>query len=307
MFPTIRNALDHAKLNRLTMDNPDANNFVREVDRIFLVEKSRAIFFKGEQDYYYKYVIEAHPLYGPPRKLGPRLCRVVERGLGYQTSAQDLPGVQKIKSKDFVNGIPGLIGPLEFVKGDNLNYGLIGEDPEYVLDLFMQLEEDTISQLSQRRILHGDIKPGNIVFTQGKKPRLKLIDWSLARDFDVDRIEFSRRAWGTQGFIHSDRERAVDLYGLGNTLAYVLDPLVTFPAYPNNVEVRLSVLCLQTLLEEKVGSKLADYYGKLVNSPREYNMETGIGINELPASEDDGLTWMASPGDQSVNSLNFQL
>ncbi len=83
----------------------------------------------------------------------------------------------------------------------------------------------------QRGLLHGDVKPGNILFNEDGVP--KVIDFGLAHGYGQDaeggqELPSQQRAWGTPYYVAPERLRGKpedvrsDIYSLGATLFHAL-------------------------------------------------------------------------------------
>lgn len=82
-----------------------------------------------------------------------------------------------------------------------------------------------LAYLHERRVIHRDIKPSNVlVDTRGNEPVLKLTDFGLARELDINSMAVT--VVGTQLFMAPevwngrDYGREVDIYSLGTLLLF---------------------------------------------------------------------------------------
>src|SRR5262249_40243641 len=130
------------------------------------------------------------------------------------------------------NGIHFLA--LDYVDGIDLHEyisrkGLLDEDEACLL---MTQAVRALAYLHQQQIIHGDIKPSNILITQKDGwPVLKLTDLGLARDLNGDEFRLTRTGYmvGTIDYIAPEQARdsrsadpRSDIYSLGCTFYHML-------------------------------------------------------------------------------------
>ncbi|MEM9827249.1 MAG: serine/threonine-protein kinase [Planctomycetota bacterium] len=126
----------------------------------------------------------------------------------------------------------------EFIRGTNLRDLVIRDGVLSIDDAVyytMQLA-DALSHVDQRGITHRDVKPSNVVLSEG---RIKLVDMGLARSESVevrDDLTASGVTLGTFDYISPeqakdprDADLRSDLYSLGCTLYFLL---IGKPPYP---------------------------------------------------------------------------
>jgi eukaryotic-like serine/threonine-protein kinase len=109
----------------------------------------------------------------------------------------------------------------------------LGRLPELeVLDIGIKVSSALDTAL-KHKLLHRDIKPGNILFNEEGEP--KLVDFGLARSTEAD-SEGDTTVWGTPYYIAPEkvkREREdflSDMYSLAGTLYHALTGHVPFEA-----------------------------------------------------------------------------
>jgi serine/threonine protein kinase len=104
----------------------------------------------------------------------------------------------------------------ERVPGETLDRVLPGVRPEVVRALLIQAT-DALVWAHRHGVLHGDLKPANLMCALEPAPRLVLIDFGLARAVSGEQ----RAAGGTPGYVAPELAAggrptvAADLYGLG--------------------------------------------------------------------------------------------
>lgn len=196
------------------------DGIVREFNLLRIYEDTKCVLFESPvPGRYLKYVV--HPATHEP--LNHDLQRVVLRGLQRQEQVSDIPGVQKVYGNGFYMGIPGLF-ELEFVHGTPFD---TYTEPASIhhLDLerlyLMGLSaHGTLQSIHEQGIMHGDIKPGNLVKPKGLIA-VKIIDWSLAKTAEEHEKEVQEGiVLGTLQYFRIDNDGfpVRDLYGLGFTL-----------------------------------------------------------------------------------------
>lgn len=193
---------------------------VRELKLHRIYEDRKCVLFESPiPGRYLKYVV--HPATHEP--LDHKLQKVVLRGLQRQEQVSDIPGVQKVYGNGFYMGIPGFF-ELEFVHGTPFDVYTAPIctrrlDPErlYLMGLSAY---GTLQSVHERGIIHGDIKPGNIVKPKGAIA-VKIIDWSLAKTREEHEEEVREGLLlGTPPYFkpNNDNFPVRDWYGLGHTL-----------------------------------------------------------------------------------------
>jgi serine/threonine protein kinase len=124
---------------------------------------------------------------------------------------------------------------LEYFQGTNLEdaVALQGPFPWYVVLPIMQQILLALDHMHQQKILHRDIKPGNILFHPAYSVA-KIIDLGLTKCFSASQqpVLFTTRtnvALGTPDFMPIEQwhnakgvDHRADIYALGATLYYVL-------------------------------------------------------------------------------------
>lgn len=194
------------------------------------------------------------------------------RGLGHHTKLQDIPGVQRIFSSGFIQEIPGIVGPLEYIPGINLGRVKRPMDAEELTKKMKTLDEETLTSIHQRECIHGDIKPGNIILTPEGK--LILIDFSTARSFEEEReiLRTNRPLYGTPRYCHTDWERSVDSYGLALTYAFCLLQDISLPALPNPLAIIDMARRIQETIRRTYGKEYEEFFEERISRPREYEL-----------------------------------
>lgn len=116
---------------------------------------------------------------------------------------------------------------MELVDGGRLDKMIEGGkalDEVFTLEVGAQVAQGLLAA-SDIGLIHGDIKPGNILFD--KQQRAKVVDFGLAR-FAAQQHLAPGEIWGTPYYIAPEKVRAkqedhrADIYSLGATLYHVL-------------------------------------------------------------------------------------
>ena len=133
---------------------------------------------------------------------------------------------------------------MELVEGENLEQMVSSERPlnaRYALEVVRQVSLG-LRAASEAGLLHRDMKPGNILITNGK--RVKVIDFGLALDNAAgDKEEV---IWATPYYVPPEtlkrktEDVRTDIYALGMTLKYLLTGVETFQAPVDSVTALLS-------------------------------------------------------------------
>ncbi len=203
------------------------------------------------------------------------------RGLKNQMFVQDIDGVQKLSSPGFYEGIVGLLGEFTYLPGNNLKYPpkVFSPEPDRVLFHFQTLDQ-TLAQMHARKIIHNDVKPGNIVYS---KERLHLIDFSTSVNFtehlsDRTNPEVSKRnIFGTAGFLYLGVDRSKDYFALGVSFVKVLDTKLDLGRV--NIQNRgcLDIysfeLDMRRELTKKYGYSFTEYFADLMHRKPEINLD----------------------------------
>ena len=116
---------------------------------------------------------------------------------------------------------------MELVVGTPVNVALATSSPRDVASTILKVAR-AIDEAHNRRILHRDIKPQNILVDNNREP--KVVDLGLAIHFEntLDGKELAPSISGTPGFMAPEvatgksYSRAADIYSLGATLYYLL-------------------------------------------------------------------------------------
>jgi serine/threonine protein kinase len=100
-----------------------------------------------------------------------------------------------------------------------------------VLDIGIKVAS-ALNTALKHKLLHRDIKPGNILFNEDGEP--KLVDFGLARGAEDERYEAT--VWGTPYYVAPEKIQRTgedflsDMYSLGGTLYHALTGHVPFEA-----------------------------------------------------------------------------
>ena len=251
----------------MAFDNPAMLGFLDEQSLLDIphIDKKCVIFsLEGEEESTFKYVVH-------PKKytcIDPFHQGVNLRGLKNQMFVQDVSGVQKLASKEFYEGIIGLMGRFDYLPGFNLKVApkTFSRDADKVFALFKEIDA-SVKGLHTRKIMHNDIKPGNIVYSQ---ERLHLIDFSTSVNFTEYLLDKSKgRIFGTQYYIHPGVDRSKDYFALGVSFVKTLFPnldldrldvqnMARFRLYEFELDMRKELM-------RKLGYSFTDYFNDLMH------------------------------------------
>src|SRR3989339_700244 len=261
------------KLIDLACNSFEMLDFLRinRPDEIYLVDNKCGIFSipKIDSGDVLKFIVHSK---GDKAKysLDPQLQEIVKRGLRAQMVVQGIEGVQVLRQLNFYEGVVGLLGPFEYLQGSNLSHITDPElhDYEKVLELFKELD-DNLEKIHQKEIIHGDIKPGNIIHSDGK---LVLIDWSTARTFEED-SNYSGPLIATMRYFYPLSDRSRDYWALSLTFVDVLRGRIIL----HDNEVRDGsedlVETLARRLRQRLGKEYGDFYKDLANRKPEVDFK----------------------------------
>jgi len=135
---------------------------------------------------------------------------------------------------DFEPGLGGYLISMEYVEGEGLDH-LLRHTPERVvsnlLPILVQIA-DGIAYAHAHRVVHRDLKPGNILLT--KANRVKIFDFGIAARLDMDG-DSSSKICGTPFYMSPEQIRggepspASDIYSLGATFFHLATGRPPFP------------------------------------------------------------------------------
>ena len=250
------------QIERFSIDFVDKNPGLREfvaqhpVVRFRHLDSKVAIFEAQGINGVMKYMIEGGEV------LDDFVSHLVLRGLRHQIALQDIPNVQRVYTREpkFFSGVRGLIGPFEYYHSRNLKgtQKFVGNSDK-ALEFFFDLES-VLKRIHDRRIIHADIKPGNILENG------VLIDFSSCATFEEAADDWSADIAFTPGYLPSI-EKSRDFYALGITFAETLLGEETC----NRGNISLEIV--SDLLEERFDELCKEYFLDLVNRPTEQNLK----------------------------------
>ncbi|MBI5797887.1 hypothetical protein HZA98_03215 [Candidatus Woesearchaeota archaeon] len=258
-------------------------------------EKCAIMVLEGDPIHSLKYVI--HPVTHKP--LDPYLQSVVLRGMKNQIALQGIPHVQVLNFPFFYDGVPGLLGPFEFLYGPNLAhiYGGYRKNPEAVLE-HIRGADRTLDQMHQRGILHRDVKPGNMVLADGA---LHFIDFSTSANLTEDYYDsVSGRIFGTPGFFFPGADRSRDYFALGVSLAKILFPQLSLKRLDFRCPPAMDIFEFENetafALQQKFGTEIGMYFSTLMHREPEHKQRdlrevVRPGFVESGALSPSGLTY----------------
>ena len=202
---------------------------------------------------------------GGPSKLDSISLNLAKRGLKAQMQVQGLEGVQVLRSADDVQKMPGVFGPFKFVNGCNLSHINFNDypelrTPEVVLRLFEDVAK-TISNVHDRQIIHGDVKPGNLVYDIFLK-KLVLIDWFAARTFD-DEANYKGPVAHSPRYFYLHNDRSLDFWALSVSLVDVLG--VGYGDFKGVLDSHQIASVFRERLSNRFGEGFSNFYFDLTN------------------------------------------
>ena len=127
---------------------------------------------------------------------------------------------------------------MEWVDGQTLPQYLQAEAPSLAqrLDLFEQIA-DAVAHAHQRRVVHGDLKPGNVLVTAHGQARL--VDFGVGRLLADEIVRPEREVRGLTPAFSAPEQRAgdeastqSDVWALGKTLQWLIDSQAFDPSDP---------------------------------------------------------------------------
>ncbi len=264
----------------MAFDNPAMLAFLGDhtiVNIPHIDEKCVIFSLEGEEDTSLKYVV--HPK--TYTRIDSFHQNVNLRGLKNQMFVQDIEGVQKLSSPDFYEGIIGLLGKFSYLPGNNLKFPpkIFSQEPERVKDHFQKLDQ-MLAQIHARKIIHNDVKPGNIVYS---KESLHLIDFSTSVNFTeyfLDRTnpEASRRnIFGTPGFLYLGVDRSKDYFALGVSFVKTLFPQLDLSRLNIQNIGRLDIYGFEfdmgRELTKRYNYSFTEYFNDLMHRKAEVNLD----------------------------------
>lgn len=148
----------------------------------------------------------------------------------------DHPGIPKIRDFFTENGRRYLV--MDLIPGPNLHQVLETGGPLEARSLVREMLQalEILGYLHERGLLHRDVKPANLI-RDSRNGRLKLVDFGLARSFEVGETFMTQTLVGTSGYAPPEQlagraEPASDLYALGATMLHLLTGVSPLFAYP---------------------------------------------------------------------------
>ena len=152
---------------------------------------------------------------------------------------------------------------MELVEGPSLRQWLATNRPDVAarLDVF-EAVCDAIVHAHHQRVVHGDIKPSNIVVDTGNRPRV--LDFGIAQIADANPVAQALLAPAlTPGYAPPERHAGApatvhtDVYALGKLLAFLLQPPPDDPPVPTRIR---HVKDLKSIIAQATADMPADRY-----------------------------------------------
>jgi serine/threonine protein kinase len=220
----IRN--ESERLSKFARSESRLQPFIQEIQEIFYIDDRRLIFRTGGQlyeeypDHALKFVLTRDDL---PLREDRGLASKVEYGIKLQymlthlENGQKVRGVQTAYSPRFLQGIEGLMC-FKYVEGQKMS----DVDASSVVTnqaLYWMLKlDETIQAMREQGIIHGDVKPDNIILREAARPAL--IDFSSAyREDDLIVLDL-----GTPPYVIKENKFDRDSGALAMSIANVLVP-----------------------------------------------------------------------------------
>ena len=136
-------------------------------------------------------------------------------------------------------GRPWLV--MEYVEGETLSDLIAREgrlEPKAVADIGAQLAS-ALHRAHERRIIHRDIKPGNVLIDRHGRP--KISDFGIARGHGDDALTQTGFVTGTPGYLSpelargEDPDASSDVWALGATLYAAVEGRSPYPSQTNPI------------------------------------------------------------------------
>ncbi|MBD2355360.1 serine/threonine protein kinase [Tolypothrix sp. FACHB-123] len=206
----------------------------------------------------------------------PVPCVVQQLSLRYQTSEAFIYKAQQLKILDQHPQIPSLIAYFqdeqscylvqEFIAGSNLEILLQAEDAFSENQIWQLLTDilPVIKFIHDRQIIHCNIKPENIIFTDSKK--FVLVDFAATQIFSEINQWMSKDCIGSPEYSAPEQTKgkavfASDLYSLGVTCIHLMTQISPFDLY----DIANDCWVWQQYLSTTVSDRLTKILTKLLH------------------------------------------
>jgi hypothetical protein len=212
-----------------------------------------------------------------------------KRAMREARSAAALNHPNAVAIYDVVNhdGRPWLV--MEYVEGHTLADEISRDgqlSPQRVADIGAQLA-GALARAHERRIVHRDIKPGNVLIDRAGRP--KISDFGIARGHGDEQLTQIGFVTGTPGFLSpelargGDPDSASDVWALGATLYAAVEGKAPYEPRSNPIAL------LRAIATERP-------------RPMTHAGALGVAINAM-MDEDPGRRWDMSTSAQRLGSI----
>jgi len=205
------------------------------------------------------------------------------------------------------DGRPWLV--MEYVEGQTLadeisHHGQLS--PQRVADIGAQLA-GALARAHERRIVHRDIKPGNVLIDKAGRP--KISDFGIARGHGDDQLTQTGFVTGTPGYLSPELARggdsnpASDIWALGATLYAAVEGRPPYEPRSNPIALLMAIASERPRPMMRAGALRPAIEAMMHEDPeRRWNMATTAqrlgGDLTLAAVEDAHVRPDAAAGDQ---------
>ena len=209
---------------------------------------------------------------------------------------------------------------MEYVEGQTLADEISREgqlSPQRVADIGAQLA-GALARAHERRIVHRDIKPGNVLIDKAGRP--KISDFGIARGHGDDQLTQTGFVTGTPGYLSpelargGDSNSASDVWALGATLYAAVEGRAPYEPRSNPIAVLMAIASEQPRPMTRAGALTPAIEAMMHKDPeRRPDMATsarrlsgiasGAGTAVMPAVGSGATQALATQPDEPTQRL----